>query len=94
MIQINLYSCIQQFSLYQNKSLRKNTRLLTTLSSGRTLFIYHFRRTYLVQKNKLLYQKIIDKSNILTYTISEPERFREAARIKLYCAWAGNIPGL
>jgi len=36
----------------------------------------------------------LDKSNILTYTISEPERFREAARIKLYCAWAGNIPGL
>jgi len=57
MIQINLYPCIQQFSLYQNKSLLKSTRFLTTAVSSRTLFIYHFRRTYLVQKNKLLYQK-------------------------------------
>ncbi len=48
------------------------------------------RSKALVKRTK----KIIDKSNILTYTISEPERFREAARIKLYCAWAGNIPGL
>lgn len=38
--------------------------------------------------------KMVDKLYFFTYTISEPERFREAARIKLYCAWAGNIPGL
>ncbi len=37
---------------------------------------------------------MVDKLYFFTYTISEPERFREAARIKLYCAWAGNIPGL